>query len=193
MTAAMRLFVAVNLPPAIRDAVYADAAPLRESIGAVKWVAASALHVTLKFLGERPESDIDEFRVALAEVASRHQPFDAVTTDIGAFPNFHRPRVVWLGMTNEESFRPLARDLDAALAKLGIEAERRPFQAHLTLGRLKRELSAAEAVSLAKAAGVDRPRRAFAVQAVDLMRSEPAAGGSRYSIVDAAPLQVRGT
>jgi len=47
----MRLFIAVNLPPAIREAVYTDVAPAREVAGAVKWVSPAALHVTLKFLG----------------------------------------------------------------------------------------------------------------------------------------------
>jgi len=191
--ATMRLFIATNLPATVRDAVYADAAPLRAAVRGVAWVAAPQLHVTLKFLGEHPEGAVDALCAALVAVAARHQSFAAETTDVGAFPNFRRPRVVWLGMTGEAPLRALARDLDAALALLGIEPERRAFQAHLTLGRVKHELTAAGAVALAKAATGTRPRRGFAVQTVDLMQSELAPGGSRYSVVAAAPLQARGT
>ena len=116
----MRLFVATNLPAAVRDAIHADAAPLREAAHAVKWVAAPALHVTLKFLGERmtrvvPVSDAG----ARGAVARRHAPIDVRPTEIGAFPNFRRPRVVWVGMTGETAVRSLAPGLDQALERAG--------------------------------------------------------------------------
>src|SRR5687768_15948869 len=126
----MRLFIGATVPEAVTEAVDADATTLRDSVDALKWVALTSLHTTLKFLGERPETDVDAFRAALSSVAARHQLFDVVTTDVGAFPNFRRPRVVGLGRTGETAFRALARDVDAALAELGIERERRQFQAH---------------------------------------------------------------
>lgn len=189
----MRLFIAANLPPTVRDAVFGDVAPLRAATDAVRWTGAPALHVTLKFLGERTDGKVEPLGTVLVAVASQHEPFEVELTEIGAFPNFRRPRVVWLGMTGEATFRALAGDLDRALVPLGFEAERRPFQAHLTLGRVKRDMTAAERVALAKAAAVGRPRRGFAVHAVDLMRSEPGPGGSRYTVVAAAPLHARGT
>lgn len=189
----MRLFVAINIPPSVRDAIYADVAPLRAASTGVRWVVSSALHVTLKFLGEQDERLVDSLRVALASAAANHRRLEVETTALGAFPNFRRPRVVWVGMTGEKQLQALARDIDEALLPLGVAAEQRRFQAHLTLGRVKGELSAAEAIALSAVASACQVTRGFPVQAVDLMRSELGPGGSRYSVMAAVPLHARGT
>jgi len=189
----MRLFIAINLPSAIREDLYADVEPLRTASKGIRWVASSALHVTLKFLGEQDERVVAEVRTVLESVAHRHAPLSVETTGLGAFPNFRRPRVVWVGMTGETALRALSRDIDQGLASLGIPPETRTFQAHLTIGRVRSELDAREATAVAAAAAACRVSRSFAVQAVDLMRSELGPGGSRYSVVAAVPLHARGT
>jgi RNA 2',3'-cyclic 3'-phosphodiesterase len=189
----MRLFIAVNIPPAVRDAIYADAEPLRAASNAVRWVSPSALHVTLKFLGEQDDALVTPLREAIESVAMRHASVAVETTHIGTFPNFRRPRVVWVGMTGERALQSLASDIDRALTPLGVPAETRSFQAHLTLGRVKSELQPADATNLAAAAKAWRGARGFVVQTVDLMRSELGPGGSRYSVLAAVPLHARGT
>jgi 2'-5' RNA ligase len=189
----MRLFVAINLPADTRDAIYADAEPMRAATRGVRWVSPTALHVTIQFLGEQDERLVDDIGAALGPIGMAHAPVTVTTTTVGAFPNFRHPRVVWLGMTGEAAVRALARDVSRALVPLGIPAETRPFQAHLTLGRVKGQLSAREATERAAAAAEARVPRAVPVQAVDLMRSELGPGGSRYSVVASVPLHARGT
>lgn len=189
----MRLFIAVNLPAAVRDAIYADAEPLRAATTAIRWVSPAALHVTLKFLGEQDESLVSPLRDVLESVVPTHVAISARTTAVGVFPNFRRPRVVWVGMTSERALQSLAGDIDRALTPLGIPREARAFQAHLTLGRVKGELGPAEATALAAAAKSCGGSRELAVQTVDLMRSELGPGGSRYSVLAAVPLHARGT
>jgi RNA 2',3'-cyclic 3'-phosphodiesterase len=190
----MRLFIAINLPPEVREGIHADVEPLRAAAAnGIRWVASSALHVTLKFLGEQDDRLVDDLRRALDSVGNRHAPVSVETTGVGAFPNFRRPRVVWVGMTGEHALRALARDVDQVLAPLGIPTETRPFQSHLTLGRVKTELHPRDAATVATAAATCRVSRSFTVQAVDLMRSELGPGGSRYSVVAAVPLHARGT
>ena len=189
----MRLFIAINLPTAVRDAIYADAEPLRATTNAVRWVSPAALHVTLKFLGEQHEALVALLRDVLESVVPTHAAISAKTTDVGAFPNFRRPRVVWVGMTGERALQSLASDIDRALTPLGIPREARGFQAHLTLGRVKGELGPAQATALAAAAKSVRDSRELALQTVDLMQSELGPGGSRYSVLAAVPLHVRGT
>ena len=191
--ARMRLFLALNLPPSVREGIHADAEPLRAVTTGIRWTAASALHVTLKFLGEQDERLVDALRQSVELVAARHSPVTVEMTRVGAFPNFRRPRVVWVGMTGERALQALARDVDQTLAPLGIPPESRAFQAHLTLGRVRGELSAQEADAVAKAADTVRTSRGFVVQTVDLMRSELGPGGSRYTLLTGAPLHVRGT
>jgi RNA 2',3'-cyclic 3'-phosphodiesterase len=188
----MRLFVAINLPPDVRDAIYADAAPVRAATNAVKWVAAPLLHVTLKFLGEQPDALVPEFTRVINAVGARHAPLELRTTELGAFPNFRRPRVVWIGMTGQTELRALADDVDRMFAGFGIAPETRAFKAHLTLGRAKGEMSPAEAGLLASTAVGVREPRALSVRTVDLMRSELGPGGPRYTVLSAAPLHVRG-
>jgi 2'-5' RNA ligase len=182
----MRLFIAVNFPAAVRDAIYADAEPLRAATTAVRWVSAAALHVTLKFLGDQDASLVTPLRDVLESVVPNHAAIAARTTDIGAFPNFRHPRVVWVGMTSERPLQVLAADIDQALTPLGIAREARAFQAHLTLGRVK-------ATALAAAAKSNGCSRELAVKTVDLMQSELGPGGSRYSVLAAVPLHARGT
>ena len=189
----MRLFVAISLTPQVRDAIHADTATLRSAGPGIRWVAPDALHVTIKFLGEQDPVSLDGIRQALESAASRHAAVHAKTTRVGAFPNFRRPRVVWVGMTEERALQALARDIDGALTPLGIAGEARPFRAHITLGRVKGELGAAEATALERAAGVVHASRDFPVRTVDLMRSELGPGGSRYTVISAVPLQARGT
>jgi 2'-5' RNA ligase len=190
---AMRLFIAVNLPVAVRDAIYADAEPLRAATTSIRWVSPAALHVTLKFLGELDASLVNPLRDVLESVVPGHAAITARTTDVGAFPNFRRPRVVWVGMTSERALQSLAGDIDRALTPLGIPREARAFQAHLTLGRVKGELVPAQATALAAAAKSSRGSRELAVRTVDLMQSELGPGGSRYSVLAAVPLHARGT
>ncbi len=102
----MRLFIAVNLPAAVRDAIYADAEPLRAATNAIRWVSPAALHVTLKFLGEQDESLVAPLRDVLETVVPTHAAISVRTTEVGAFPNFRRPRVVWVGMTSDSSCSP---------------------------------------------------------------------------------------
>ena len=189
----MRLFVAVNLPPDTRESLHADTAHLRSATTAVRWTASASLHLTLKFLGEQPESLVGDLIAALAPVCAKHRSFDVQTTGVGAFPNFRRPRVVWVGMTGESELRTLVRDTDVALVPLGLAPEAREFRAHLTLGRVKGELSAAENAALVAAARQALPTRGMSVRTVDLMRSELGPGGSRYTVLAAVPLHVRGS
>jgi 2'-5' RNA ligase len=189
----LRLFVAINLPASVRDAVYADAGPLRSVAPRVKWVAPASLHVTLKFLGSQDDAMLPALERALADVASRHAAVDVETRRLGAFPNFRRPRVVWVGMTGAGALGGIARDVDRSLASLGIPSETRPFRAHLTLGRVKDDMTPSDAQALADVAGAGVPPRGFAIRTIDLMQSELGPGGSKYSVVAAVPLHARGT
>jgi 2'-5' RNA ligase len=188
----MRLFVAINLPPSIRDAIYADTASLRAATSAVKWVTAPLIHVTLKFLGGQSDALVPDLERIIRIVAARRPALELRTTEFGAFPNFRRARVVWVGVTGETELRALAHDLDQMFEGLGIPAETRSFKAHLTLGRVKREMSGDESRSLAAAAALPREAHSFAVSAVDLMQSELGPGGPRYSVLASAPLHARG-
>ena len=131
----LRLFVALWLPGPLSRAVSARLDELRRGSRGVRWVRPDQLHLTLKFLGETPSTELPELTSALAGVAAETRPFHLSLAPGGVFPPNGPPRVVWLGLTPEEDLAALAARVEEALAPLGHAPERRPFRAHLTLGR----------------------------------------------------------
>ena len=184
----MRLFVAINFPEALRRRVHADVAPLRDATDAVSWVPEERLHLTLKFLGEQEESLVEPLAGMLGAVARRYAPFGVALGEVGAFPGLRRPRVVWLGAHTDGPLAALARDVDRGAASLGVPAERRPYCAHLTLGRARRPLRPEEAERLAAAAAASRGRYESTVGGLELMHSELSPRGARYRVLAAVPL-----
>lgn len=135
----MRLFVALEMPPAVRDNLAALIAELHAtdasaSRNKARWVRPENLHVTLKFIGNVDAGKLDAVRAALGEVS----PGGAVELrfrGVGFFPNEERPRVLWAGIVASPNLAPLAAGIDARLEKLGIPRETRKFAPHLTLAR----------------------------------------------------------
>ena len=164
------------------------AAPLRAVAPSVGWVRAEGLHLTVKFLGECAESAIEPLRSAVAGAAARHQPVPVVVGGVGAFPNFRRPRVVWMAVNGGGRLELLHHDVEVACAGLGYEPEGRPFRPHITLGRVREATGEAPLREMARAARAVTFRDDAIVTAVDLMASELARGGSRFSVIASAPL-----
>ena len=144
----------------------------------VAWVAEPNLHVTLKFLGQVDEARLPAIVGALEATASRRPRFEVAVRGLGAFPSASRPRVVWAGLEDVPALAALAGEIDAALAALGFPTESRPFAAHVTLGR-QREPRGNAALAAALARPVELGR--LAVARVSLMRSDRAAGATRYT------------
>jgi RNA 2',3'-cyclic 3'-phosphodiesterase len=185
----MRLFLALNLPEDVRQAVHDAAAPLREAApGEVGWTAAEKLHLTLKVLGEQPEEMPGRLAAALDPVAGRHRAADLELRGVGAFPTMRRPRVVWAGIRPEPRLELLHHDVEVACEGLGLEVEGRPFRPHLTLGRVRPGAAADLPKRLAAAARLVQLRATARVASVDVMRSELATGGSRYAVLHRIPL-----
>lgn len=186
----MRLFIAVNFPPPVRDALYAATAPLRSSVtpGAVTWVRGDALHLTLKFLGAPTSRGLDELQRTVADVAARGRPLTLHFAGVGAFPNLRRPRSVWAGLSHDGKLELLQHDIESACAMLGYDVEGRPFRPHVTLGRIKRPLSREDSFALTRAAQRVEHSASVDVASVDLVSSVLTPAGPRYAILYAAPL-----
>lgn len=135
----MRLFVALELPPDVRQAAGELARELKRSGADVKWVKPETMHLTLKFLGEVPDKEVPAVTGALERALAGREGLELALEGCGAFPSPKRPQVVWLGVAGQvEELKDLARAVESELARLGFPPERRSFKAHLTLGRLRR-------------------------------------------------------
>jgi 2'-5' RNA ligase len=187
----LRLFIAVNVPPDVCSRLYADTADLRASAPGVTWVRQEHLHITMKFLGERPDDEVPAIETALLDSTAGFSAFLLRLQGIGAFPSLARPRVVWLGAVGTTPLPALAGQIDAACARLGVPREERRFNTHLTLGRVKRELSADARTTFVAAARRVESTYDVPVHSVDLVLSELSRTGPRYTVLARASLGER--
>ena len=165
--------------------------PLREAAAWVAWTPQEKLHLTVKFIGEHDETAVPALAAELAHATGAHVSIPLAMGGIGAFPNFRRPHVVWMGVEPHPRLELLHHDVEQACERHGIEVEGRAFRPHLTLGRSgRRPDGGAEALrALARARRHVTFRTEIAVDSVDLMRSELLPDGARHTLVAAAPLR----
>lgn len=130
----MRLFVAIEIPGEIRNALALFLQELRGFAPLAKWVRAENLHVTLKFLGETLPAKVTAINNALRSIRSE-RPVILEFRGLGFFPNEKQPRVFWVGMEASQNLKVLAEHIDQRLHQLGFPLEDRPFSPHLTLAR----------------------------------------------------------
>lgn len=185
----MRLFLAINLPAEVRREITAATASLRECIPDLSWVREPQLHLTLKFLDEQPPERLEDIKMALATVAARHREPLVVVGGVGAFPNFRRARVVWMGVSPEPRLELLHHDIEVTFESLGFEVDGRPFRPHLTLARVRRRCEEDQLRALARQARRTEYSTDFVVHSIDLMQSELGPGGSSYSTLVSAALR----
>jgi len=184
----MRAFVAVKLSDEVRRALSEVIARMRGFDLPVKWVESQNLHLTLKFLGEiRDEAAQDAVAILHEEVQSA-APFELRLTGAGAFPGFHRPRVLFVETEDEPPVtEALARRLNDAMVRLGVPREVRPFRKHITLGRMRRPQPLGRAAEELRAL-IGSRSDPMQVREVVLMRSHLTPAGPIYDVVSRAPL-----
>ena len=127
-----RLFIALGLPNAVRDALTA----LREDLDGARWTPPDHLHCTLRFLGDTPEERIPYLEAALGGIAA--PPLALRLDGLTAFPSPRAPRVLVARLAPDDALADLQRRIEAAVRDLGFAPEDRPFRPHVTLARLKR-------------------------------------------------------
>jgi len=186
-----RLFIAAELPPTVKAELADIQAQLRRANLAVGWVAPGAMHLTLRFLGDTPEPLVPKLGGALRAALAPHSAVPLQLNGVGAFPNTRRPNVVWAGIGGAASELQHAQgSIEAALERLGIAPDPKPFHPHLTLGRLRRAASQEQQEQLGHAIR-SQPAPApieWMVERVVLFSSELRSGGSVYTELDAIAL-----
>ena len=185
----MRIFLAINPPAEVRQRVWEATAPLREVAQDITWIPEAKVHLTLKFIGETAEERVGLLSTAMADIARTHAAPVVHLGGVGAFPNFRRPRVIWMGIDPEPRLELLHHDVELACDNLGYELEGRPYRPHLTLARVRRPLAEDALKTLRLAAKRIRFSDEFFARTLDVMQSLPGPGGSKYTVVSAAPMR----
>lgn len=137
----MRCFVAIDIPKEIRAELVSLQRDLAGRVdvrrGDVKWVEPEGMHLTLKFLGEVPDSQVIDVCRVVQEVAERHEPFDLPIQEVGSFGG-RSARVLWVGAGLDcPELLELQQDLEDEFELAGWPKEARQFSGHLTLCRIR--------------------------------------------------------
>jgi 2'-5' RNA ligase len=134
----IRVFFAIELPEEIKLFLKQSSAELRQYGGDVRWVNPAGMHLTIKFLGEIRSDLVQIIEQEVRPVFTSQKPSVHHLARVGVFPDLKRPRVVWVGCSDDSAaLVPLVSRLEEALVRLGFPKEKRAFQPHLTLGRIR--------------------------------------------------------
>lgn len=179
----LRCFIAIEIPVEVQEAISEAISPIKGlAQESIKWVGPENIHLTLKFLGNTPESRIKSIEAALTRATEGFSPIKGEIKGAGAFPSLRRPSVFWVGLECPPALMELKKRLESGLAALGFELDDRPFSPHLTVGRVKRgcrlpkrRLAAAmEQLEAASFGTVD-------IQEIVLVKSDLRPGGPVYT------------
>jgi 2'-5' RNA ligase len=189
----LRAFIAIELEPEILQRMGALQARLREEVpeGLVRWVKPEGIHLTLQFLGDVSAARVEAIAEAMRQTCAAYAPFRFTVGGMGCFPDARRPRVVWVGVDEPGGvLAGLQRSIVQALKPLGFAPEKRPFSAHLTLGRVKEGRPAAlQALGARVAQGGPEIGQQTAAE-VHLIRSDLRPSGAVYTTLAVAPLDL---
>ncbi|MFH1144047.1 MAG: RNA 2',3'-cyclic phosphodiesterase [Candidatus Eisenbacteria bacterium] len=181
-----RAFLALNLPDdAVRSAAEV-VTRMRERLGEreVKWVAAENLHLTLRFFGEL---DPEALQRARDFVRAADGGWEAIATGwsgLGAFPSVRRAQVIWLGIADERGeLRALAAEVERGLVQAGFGSGDKPFAAHVTLGRVRRD---ARVVWPSDSERLTLPGSTFSIMRMALIKSTLTPSGPVYAPLETA-------
>ncbi len=196
VVAPWRLFIAIPMPPEAVALIEDLVGTLSTEDWPVRWVAPDTAHITLHFLGDTEPERAELLRLALGPTIAEHPTFTLQTSELGAFPNEDRPRVIWLGLRGQtRELSRLHRDLADQLTELEFPVEERRLTPHITLGRLRLppspELAASIRRRLASPALQDRLASApvtIPVKDVLLVRSFLERTGARHQPIARYPL-----
>ena len=185
-----RVFCAVDLPKPTRMDLLEHIQRLRSLLPQVQasWSRDTNIHLTLKFLGEIPQTSVAAFELAVAKAVAEVPRFSIVISGAGVFPNRRDPRVLWIGVQDPEGqLAKLHAHLERECEQKGFPRDERQFHPHLTVARLRNQGHARE---LTRA----HEELEFAPEEIDVrevlvIRSELGSGGSRYTTLSQHPLK----
>lgn len=188
----IRTFIAVDLPPAVLDALDQISTQLQDKLPntPVRWVNVEKMHLTLKFLGDVSTENIGMVERILKSEAAKRPVMEIGIGGIGAFPKTRHPRVIWIGIEAPTELFDLRRGIEDGVARLGYNYDKYEFTPHLTLGRISRKASATDVRKVGSVLhdfqvgflGVAR------IDAVHLYRSDLHPDGAKYTRLYSAAL-----
>ncbi len=186
----MRLFVAMNFDETVRKNVAAATRPLHVPEARVRWVSPRLFHITVNFLGEVHEGQVEDIADVVDGVASDFRPFEIGLGGLGVFPSPTRPRTIWMGCAQQPALELIQNQLAERLVPLGFEPEGRRFNPHVTIGRVKRNTTRGQLDPVLQRLDDIGFETYDFIESLDLMKSTMTESGSDYECIHKSMLGV---
>jgi len=188
-----RLFIALELPEEVLREIENVQRQLQKTApkAAARWVKPEGMHLTLKFLGDTPESQVEAVKQGMGRAAEGIPPIALRAEGLGCFPDANRPRNLWVGVKGDlDTLRSLHRAIEQEMEPLGFEPEGRRFDPHLTLARTARHSTREEQIQLGRLVETSPVGllATWQAHAVSLIRSYLRPDGAFYEQVAETPL-----
>lgn len=137
-----RVFIAINATNPLESTLLPTLKKLKISSNRkemeIKWTPSSNYHITLSFLGERTDEEVEKIKEAILETAESAASFDLHIGGMSAFPEVFEGRVIWLGVQNSRILNQTKAVLDEELSKkITYLGEAQKYVPHLTIARLR--------------------------------------------------------
>jgi 2'-5' RNA ligase len=191
----LRTFIAIALPTQIRNKIEEQQRLLARDLNdpPVRWVKPESIHLTLKFLGDISPQQAQQIQSKMPEITSQFPATQVLVEGVGCFPNYSRPRVIWLGLQDDQSvLSKLQSLLDSSLEDHGFSPEERGFSPHLTIGRVHRRVNHRQRKELGDniAQVIVQTIGSFTADKIHLFQSELKPSGAVYTRLSSASLGV---
>jgi len=190
MLESTRVFIAIAIPKSLEQKLAQLQTELAPAVQGFRWASALPFHLTLTFLGEIPNRDLNAIGQIAEESAQPIEPFELEVKGLGAFPSPGRPRVIWAGVTapNLKPLFDLQESLAGSLERIGHPPDDRRFNPHVTLGHRKHGRGGAASL----AGLIERyslwSAGQFRVADVQVFASTPGRAGSVYTVLSEGAL-----
>jgi RNA 2',3'-cyclic 3'-phosphodiesterase len=181
----IRSFIAIDIPAGVKNMIAEAQFELKKTEAAVKWVKPDIIHLTLKFLGNIEEDQIQPIKEKMIESAAGIPSFSMDVTHVGVFPNLRYPRVIWIGLEEKSGkLLTLQKNIEKNLESLGFDPEGRGFSPHLTIGRVKSAKGRGRLVNMLESKQNSHFNESISVNEVNVMKSELKVTGPIYTILE---------
>lgn len=136
----MRSFIAIDCEKNLKENISSLIRKLDSGKGNIRWIKDQGIHLTLKFLGNITDRQLEAINHELKNAIKLFYPFDLSLRGTGSFPPSTRfPKVLWVGVEENNTLNSLQYEIEHSLFKLGFPKEKKQYRPHLTLGRVKKK------------------------------------------------------
>lgn len=130
----MRTFIAIELEEEVKNHLESIQTETQKLCRRGNYTPKENFHLTLHFLGEVEEGDLEYLQEGIYETARRNRPFSLKLDQIGFFSR-GKKGILWAGLEKSNHLQRLFSTLEKSLEQQGFARERKGLSPHITLGR----------------------------------------------------------